>query len=375
MVYVTPQKEINKYFADPSLSQSYLKMLIGGLDSFLAKRTQYKEAEEGIEKEYLTIGSAVDCILTGEEGRFDEIYFISSLTKRPSETEMLIINRVFQTCLAQYGVGDMPLLENVKPFLQESIEFHEYQKNWKMETKIEKALGWGTEYFENLKLAIGKTVLSQEQYEKVMSIVTCLRENPRTMKYFDRNSLSSQKNIDIYYQLPIYFKYRGKACKALLDILVVIKDDDGNVIQVQPADLKTTGQNTIYFLSSVKSLRYDIQGAWYKEAIQSIYPRAEILPFQFIVESTVFVGKPLIYKLSEDLLHIGKFGRQAVTISDIDGLFNNNAAYQPIKVVREIKGFDELLDEYLYYEQNGWEEDKKVTENDGLLTIGWEGIQ
>ena len=78
MVFVTPQKEIDAYFASPALSQSYIKPLTSGLENFLSKAKQYKEEEQnedGVDKEHLLIGSAVDCILTGEEGRFDDIYY------------------------------------------------------------------------------------------------------------------------------------------------------------------------------------------------------------------------------------------------------------------------------------------------------------
>lgn len=379
MVFVTPQKEIDAYFASPALSQSYIKPLTSGLENFLAKAKQYQEEEEnedGVDKEHLLIGSAVDCILTGEEGRFDDIYYISDLSKRPSDTEMTIINRVFNTCLATYQDQEIPLLENLKEIIQEALDFNEYQMRWKTETRLEKAIAFGTEYFESLKLAIGKKVLAADQYQTVIKIVNSLRENPRTGKYFDRNSLSLNKNIDVYYQLPIYFKYKGKDCKALLDILLVFKDDDGNILYIQPVDLKTTGNHTIYFPSAIKSFRYDIQAAFYTEALKSKFPEAEIRPFRFIAESSVVPGKPLIYELSNSLLKIGKYGRPSINLTDVRDLFldDNDDAYQPIKVVREIKGFDNCIDDYIYYEQQGWIEDKRVTENDGLLVVGWEGI-
>lgn len=378
MVFVTPQKEIDAYFASPALSQSYIKPLTSGLENFLTKAKQYQEEEEnedGVDKEHLLIGSAVDCILTGEEGRFDDIYYISDLSKRPSDTEMTIINRVFNTCLVAYQDQEIPLLADLKEIIQEALDFNEYQMRWKPETRLEKAIAFGTEYFESLKLAIGKKVLAADQYQTVMGIVNSLRENPRTGKYFDRNSLSLEKNIDVYYQLPIFFKYKGKDCKALLDILLVFKDDEGNILHVQPIDLKTTGNHTIYFPSSIKSFRYDIQAAFYTEALKSKFPGAEIKPFRFIAESSIVQGKPLVFELSESLLHIGKYGRSAINLTDTNGLFmENDDVYQPIKVVKEIKGFDNCIDDYIYYEKQGWVEDKRVSEKDGLLVVGWEGI-
>ena len=103
-----------------------------------------------------------------------------------------------------------------------------------------------------------------------MSITESLRTNPVTKSFFDRETYSKLEDIDVYYQLPIYFEYRGIACKALLDMLFVFKDIDGKVLSVLLVDLKTMAGLTINFgITSFKSFRYDIQAAWYTEALRS----------------------------------------------------------------------------------------------------------
>lgn len=246
----------------------------------------------------------------------------------------------------------------------------------------------GSEYFEDLKLSFGKQILTATQRILIDEIVGSLRKNPRTSKYFDRSQLALMTNIDVYYQLPIYFEYKGIQCKALLDLLIVIKDETGKVVALEPFDLKTMSGNTINFLSNLKSFRYDIQAAWYTEALtnedssfvnNSGYDLSNVIvkPFTFIVESSTVPGKPLLYKVSEQLLSIGKNGRTPVFINDLGELFNeqsSNELYQPITVVREIRGFDSLIEEYLYYQETEWKEEKVVAENDGVLKIGWDGI-
>jgi len=73
------------------------------------------------------------------------------------------------------------------------------------------------------------------------------------------------------------------------------------------------------------------------------------------------------------LLKIGKSGREAVKLyeitdhplGDIGGLSIN----------KDIKGYEQLLEEYLYHSETGWVEDKIVAENNGILELTWEGFK
>ena len=101
-VVVTPQIEIDKYFESEALSQSVLKTLLGGLDTFLSNQEEEQELYYK-EKGHFVIGSAVDCILTGQEGEFDKQYYVSQIEKKPSETEMSIIKMTFDDVVDNYA--------------------------------------------------------------------------------------------------------------------------------------------------------------------------------------------------------------------------------------------------------------------------------
>lgn len=383
MVYVTPQSEIDKYFESDCLSQSTLKPLAQGLDKFLNNNKEEKELYYE-EKGSFVIGSAVDCILTGEEGKFDDIYYVSQIEKKPSDAEMSMLNMVFDDMLTHYPQGPFKTLDQYPGFIQSSVDFHGWQKNWKPETRIAKIIDCGMEYFEDLKLALGKQVLDSQQMFIIHSICESLKSNPVTKSYFDREAYSKFEDVDVYYQLPIYFEYRGIACKALLDMLFVFKDLDGNIISVLPVDLKTMAGLTLNFPTmSFRSFRYDIQAAWYTEALRSpsstitniVGDNSElnIHNFKFVVESTISQGTPLVYEVTNEVLHIGKYGRPAVNTVDLGILFSQEEIYQPISIVKETLGFDSLIDDYLHYQENGWDKDKRIPDN-GVLKLGWEGI-
>ena len=389
-IKVTPQIDIDKYFESEALSQSVLKSLLGGYDKFLSNLKEESELYYE-EKGHFLIGSAVDCILTGHEEEFAKQYYVSQIEKKPSDVEMSIIKMAFDDIVNNYDDNswfDRPI-NQFPGAIKASIEEHNWQPRWGEETRINKIMEVGSEYFEDLKLSFGKQILTVTQRILIDEIVGSLRKNPRTSKYFDRSQLALMTNIDVYYQLPIYFEYKGIQCKALLDLLIVIKDETGKVVALEPFDLKTMSGNTINFLSNLKSFRYDIQAAWYTEAltnenssfvVNSGYDLSNVIvkPFTFIVESSTIPGKPLLYKVSEQLLSIGKNGRTPVYINDLGELFNNEPVkddvYQPITVIREIRGFDSLIDEYIYYQNTEWKEEKVIAENDGVLKIGWDGI-
>lgn len=380
MVIITPQQEIDNYFESPALGQSSLKKLLGGIDNFLADqdkgKTLYYE-----EKDYFIVGSAVDTILTGEEGEFEKQYYVSTLEKKPSDAEMSIVNRVFDELADNEVEIDMPLDEYMD-MLMISIVEHQWYKGNPGDKRIAGLLDRCREYFEDLKRALGKQVMTSEQKNLIDSIVMSLKTNNRTARYFDREQQGRNKNVNFYYQLPIYFEYKGVDCKALMDLVVTIKNEEGQVVAVEPFDLKTMSGNTLGFLSKVKSFRYDIQGAWYTLAIQSwlktnsdlrVDDECIIKNFTFIVESSTFPGTPLVYQLNDELLEIGKNGRSAVKLVDTN-LFSDNREAD-VTVIREIKGYNQLIEEFLYYEETEWKEAKVITEaGNNPIVLAWDGI-
>lgn len=381
-VIIAPQSDIDKYFESDALSQSTLKKLAGGIDSFLSNQENEDELYYK-EKHNLIIGSAVDCILTGEAGEFEKQYYVSQIDNKPSEVEMSIIQMVFDYVMEQHP-NDIKDKENFNlsfypGSIQAAIEEHSWQSRWKMDTKINKIKEVGAEYFADLTRAYGKQIISEQERLLIEDIVQSLMTNPRTKDYFDRGVFSNNANVDVYYQLPIYFTHKGIECKALLDMLIVVKNPDTNKIEVvQPVDLKTMYGSTFTFINNVKRWRYDIQAAWYTLAIKYWIATnglgiSDILikPFEFVVESTSQLGKPLVFRLTEELMTIGKFGRKELYASDI----NPDISGYDVLLSREIKGYEQLVDEYLYHAQTEWKEEKVVSQNNGVLELTWEGIK
>lgn len=372
MIIVTPQEEVDAYRESTTLNQSTLKELQHGVDNFLKVMEKRKEEDPNVIKPHFIFGSAVDTLLTGTKEDFKALFYISNLSKSPSEMELKILSKVFEQVDA-FGPPDKNFghLMDYKFYIESAIETFNWQPNWKLETRINKIIEIGSEYFQELIDSYGKTIITLDLYEKIKLTADSLKNNPRTSKYFKPIvSENPDTRFVTAFQFPVYFTIEGIECKALLDMLIVeICNKTNKVVSLEPIDIKTMSGFTIDFPKSVKSFRYDIQAAWYTFAISvktAVFPNkfpelsdeVDIKPFKFIVESSTNPGKPLIFIVSPNLLKTGFFGQM-----------------NPTTGKKIYKGFEDLLSIYKYHSENGWEEDKVVTDNDGVLSLGWGEIE
>jgi hypothetical protein len=347
---------LESYYENPAISQSKLKLLLSNPKLFNTVEEPEMYFEE---KKHFTIGSAVDCLLTQPQIEFDSKYHISNLQNKPSDTVKSIVNQVFDKVIEQQYEAIGPITTYSDIILQ-CCEEHQYQSGWKEQTKINKICeAW--EYWEDLKQALGKQVLSQEENDLISQIVMSIRTSEATSKYFEKN-----RHIEVIFQMAIAFEYKGIVCKALLDMVIINHQNK----TIQPIDIKTMGDYTINFPKSLRQRRYDIQAAFYVEALKSkeVYTIYEILPFKFIVESTIDPGTPLVFTCTKSLLDLGKYGRNGFLIEGEKSVIQNYI------VIPEIKGFHQLIEDYEWYLENGFEKSRKIVESKSEFQIDWEGI-
>ena len=354
---------VEDYYINPAISQSQLKLLLGpdpSIFNTIQEPDLYFE-----EKKHFIIGNGVDMQLTRPIEEFNQKFHISNLQNKPSDTIKSIVNQVYDLVKEEVGeLADKGVLRDHTSKILDSCNDHNYQPNWKIETRIAKIVeAW--EYWEDLKAAEGKIVLSQEENDLISQIVMSIRTNPATSKYFERDT----NFVEILDQYSIYFNYEGIECKALLDRIIV----DHKNKTIQPIDFKTMGDQTLYFPKSLRQRRYDIQAAFYTEALKSkkVYETYTILPFKFIVESTVNPGNPLVFTCSDELLDIGKNGRQPYKLCDKPYVASEYITYMKFD---EIKGFHQLIEDYKWYMENEFEKNRKIVEAQGEFQLDWNGI-
>jgi hypothetical protein len=419
MVIITNQELIQEYFASPAIGQSTLKKLLGGLPGF------HKEVDSSAS--HFVLGSAVDCILTAEEGEFEKQYYVSNVEKKPSDAIVAILSVVHARLLEDYqeylsvtepvmkNTIDTSGWENLEPnevlklvtgedeissfsdyvctlsnwetYLLDAASEMDWQRTWGDAAKIKNLVNEkNEEYFLDLCQAYGKSILDSRQNETVWNIVRSLQNNPRTARFFNRAGISENPLVEVYYQFPIYFEHKGIACKGLLDMVVVEKsidtviegvETDPYITSIVPIDFKTMFDDTYNFMGSLKLRRYDIQAAWYTLGLHKCFNISEdsniVKPFIFVVESTTFQGKPLAYELTDEVLNIGRYGRAAVKI--VESAFTYSTQPTQFTIQRKVLGFEDLLDEYIFYETNGWHEERLIqASGTNPILLSWDGI-
>ena len=350
---------VETYYEHPALSQSHLKLLLGpdpSIFNTIQEPDLYFE-----EKKHFMIGDGVDMQLTRPIEEFSQKFHISNLQNKPSDTIKSIVNQVYDHVKEIHG-REIQTIDRYSNAILDACNDHNYQSKWLDNTRIAKVVeAW--EYWEDLKAAEGKVVLSQEENDLISQIVMSIRTNSTTSKYFEKNNSS----VEILDQFSIYFTYEGIECKALLDRIII----DHKNMTIQPIDFKTMGDQTLYFPKSLRQRRYDIQAAFYTEALKSKYSAYEILPFKFIVESTTNPGNPLVFTCNQELLEIGKSGRNAYNLCDKAYVSDEYTVYMKFD---KIKGFHQLIEDYKWYMENGFSVNREIAQSQGEFYLSWNGI-
>ena len=346
MIIRSSKEQIQEYINSPAMNQSKLKLLSISAQAF----QEVKEPEMFFEeKEHFVIGKGVDDLITMGQEYFDENYHISDITK-PSDTIMSIVQQVFQS-----KESDNWFDQNLLP----AIEAHNYQPNWKPDTKITKVSVEGETYWNELLQSENKQILSKEQILKIDSIANQILEHRFTKDYFKLDEFT-----DIYYQLPIYFTVDNIECKALLDMVIV----NHELKTITPIDIKTIGDYTKFFDYQCLRRRYDIQASWYMQALFNWrdinYERYSVKTFKFIVASTTKQCDPVIFDATNNFINAGKYGSSKVRY-----YYLNSGSGELEESATETYGWKKLLKIYNWHNQNGWDKDYEIETNNGIFTI------
>lgn len=340
-------KNTEMYYDNKRISQSQLKLLLFNPKLFLEEEQPELYFEE---KRHFVIGGAVDTLLTQPE-TFNDKYYVSSVEKKPSDVVKSIIHQVYDSLSKKDLENSTEFEEYTVEILQSCIE-HDYCTTFKNGTRVNKILEF-KDYWNELIDSENKIMLSLEESDVITRIVKNISESPLA-KYFKPNE--TPNSVDIQFQLPILFEIDGIGCKALLDIVVI----DHKAKIITPIDLKTMSGNIIDFPKSVKLRGYQIQAAWYTEALRQMCKNIamanyKIDNFCFIVASTTEDQPPVLFECSDKLLKEGKFGREEVTIEGIK--FNR------------VKGYLDLIDDYKWYIEHGFHQHRDLSGNFVKLEI------
>lgn len=266
----------------------------------LKYKKKYLDCTEKEDKsDSFTFGSLVDTILfTPEE--FKTRFYIADTIKKPSEEVCNIIEKVFNEA---GDLSSMPVPITLDMLETELLGAAKgWNARWKDDAKAANLIKNGSDYFEFLKLANGKEIITTSDSFQAHSIKDNCLVHPVAKKYF----LPSTK-VDVLFQVEIGCQINGIDVKGAFDILRV----DHELKTVQLVDFKTT-QDVHSFVYGVKKYGYGLQLSFYKELLlwwmlENSVSHYKILPCLNIAVDRI-EKTPYIFTYNDEDLEFEKYG-------------------------------------------------------------------
>lgn len=304
---------------------------------------------EPLDTPSITYGSAVDVLAFDGEEEFNSKFLINSGATATKVVEKTVSD-LMKVVIEEKGelIGK---IDDYDKRLLGIARANEYgAPNWKDETIIRKLKDeGGRELWDFEKIKNGRKILDTLQWQNVRNSVHVLYTHDFTSKWFTAN-----EDEELYFQLPVIWKYKGVDCKSLFDI---IKIDHKNKI-IYPVDLKTSYDHVLAFPSNFIKWKYYIQSAFYTEAVRYLKLEHKELfdyridNFRFVIISSQDPFRPLVYKTTDEDLYAGKHGGYIKKWDD------------------NVRGFDQLIDDMNWHLQNNlYDYPKYVYESGGELSL------
>ena len=288
------------------------------------KKYILREVEKDKTQTFL-IGNIVDVMMTDIDN-FDD-YFVISKAVVPTGQLYTFIN--YSVELDDIGIAYEKLKEENGGKLGSTLD--------KFEAKL---IGESADYYNELLISKGKTVITQEQYDLCKAI--CVK--------IDNSQAFKSKGTEFFKKFVHLFVYNSVEMKCEIDEFSIDHDKK----KVYLYDYKCTGQLDRFVWEGYLKLNYYIQASLYNYALQdyinSKYTGYTVEPMAFKVVDDTNELEPLLFQTTEEH-HDGGF----------TGFYVGNNYY---------KGIDQLLAEMetsLAYKQ--WGMSIYNYNNKGIVTI------
>jgi hypothetical protein len=256
-------------------NQTALKKILIHPQDYL-NEIKRQQSDDEIEKYYLVFGSLVDFLVLDSKS-FDDHYYVFN-GEVPGEKVKLVIDKVAE------GIDEFSELSDYRKTILNLADTYEYQTKWKNDTRVDKIISQGTEYFNALKKGLGKTIISMDTYNQALMCKMALQSDTYIGKILKHPNGQSK--------IAIQWKYADVPMKSEVDFAII--DHDAQVIR--PFDLKSTGSSIAFFKNSAFKFGYDFQEAAYVKALKYKYPGYIVEPMEFIAVEREMFNKPMKFR-------------------------------------------------------------------------------
>ena len=217
-----------------------------------------KEKEDSTDS-HLVIGRVLHCLLL-EPLNFDNQFAVMT-SKIPSENNKKIIDNIFKNYLVNQN-NTLTLEDYSKDILTHLLTINLHQSLKTDQQRLDKILtDENNEYFEFLKLSLGKTVIDEIILDSCKKSLDVIKANNDVRALLQLDKIQENDEIEVYNELIVSMSDKNLpfGFKGVLDNVVV--DHNSKTIFIN--DLKTSGKSIQDFPESVDYYKYWIQGTIY----------------------------------------------------------------------------------------------------------------
>ena len=208
---------------------------------------------------HLVIGRVLHCLLL-EPLNFDNQFAVMT-SKIPSENNKKIIDNIFKNYLVNQN-NTLTLEDYSKDILTHLLTINLHQSLKTDQQRLDKILtDENNEYFEFLKLSLGKTVIDQIILDNCKKSLDVIKANDDVRALLQLDKIQEDDKIEVYNELIVSMSDKNLpfGFKGVLDNVVV--DHNSKTLFIN--DLKTSGKSIQDFPESVDYYKYWIQGTIY----------------------------------------------------------------------------------------------------------------
>jgi len=348
-----------EYYASPRISQSFLKNMYQGLGK-IHKYEKMGERNYNLSlSDSTVIGSGVDCKITTPE-YWDQEFIIWD-KKKPSDS----IIEVFSYLIEQEKLTDReiyPLLSfgrGITEYL-ENVKYEGFGKSRGTYAKALAKLQEWEDYWFFLQKSQGKSILDPQRLSTINHATDVLQNHRFTKDIFEYKCEN---------QVWLELTYRGIEVKGLLDRVLINDTNQDHVFQnglmiparsITVLDIKTGRYRPENVTKYMNEWRIDIQLAFYNMLAKRNYYKDYYVNNPLIVytQNSTLTNYPVVKELTNIELNGGQFGMKGESVlSSYSELSNDFSKY----------GFEQCIDIYKYYVENGRDIDWQVNMNNGLI--------
>ena len=217
-----------------------------------------KQMEDSTDS-HLVIGRVLHCLLL-EPANFDNQFAVMT-SKIPSENNKKIIDNIFKNYLVNQN-NTLTLEDYSKDILTHLLTINLHQSLKTDQQRLDKILtDENNEYFEFLKLSLGKTVIDQTILDNCKMSLDVIKANDDVRALLQLDKIQEDDEIEVYNELIVSMSDKNLpfGFKGVLDNVVV--DHNSKTLFIN--DLKTSGKSIQDFPESVDYYKYWIQGIIY----------------------------------------------------------------------------------------------------------------